>query len=144
MNYFSRFPKTIHLAHMNKPLFFIAVVGVISLTACTGNTSNANADQAILQARIDSLQRRLDDAYKPGLGEFMSGIQVHHAKLWFAGTAANWQLANFEIGEIKETLGDIEKYCPDRPEITSLPMIRPAMDSVARSIADENPSAFRN
>ena len=67
------------------------------------------------------------DNYKPGLGEFMSGIQVHHAKLWFAGTAANWKLADFEVGEIKETLDDVEKYCTDRPELASLPMIHPPL-----------------
>jgi hypothetical protein len=26
----------------------------------------------------------------------MSGIQVHHAKLWFAGDARNWKLAEFK------------------------------------------------
>ena len=49
-------------------------------------------------------------AYTPGLGEFMSGIQVHHEKLWFAGKAGNWQLADFETGEIRETIDDIQKY----------------------------------
>src|ERR1700754_811777 len=77
-------------------------------------------DSADLKAQVDSLQRKLDNTYKPGLGEFMSGIQVHHAKLWFAGRSANWPLAGFEIGEIRESIDDIKKFCSDRPEVSSL------------------------
>ncbi|MEO6833090.1 MAG: hypothetical protein ABI378_11270, partial [Chitinophagaceae bacterium] len=56
-----------------------------------------------LQNQIDSLNKKLADTYKPGFGEFMSGIQVHHNKLWFAGKNQNWALADFEIHEILET-----------------------------------------
>ena len=68
-----------------------------------------------LQSQIDSLQSKLNDSYKPGFGEFMSSIQVHHEKLWFAGINQNWKLADFEINEIKESLDDISQYCTDRP-----------------------------
>src|SRR5579871_2128140 len=92
------------------------------------------ADSSALQAQITRLQHRLDSAYKPGLGEFMSGIQVHHEKLWFAGKAGNWPLADFEIGEIKESIDDIRQFCIDRPEVSSLPMILPALDSLDAAI----------
>ncbi|MHA4812535.1 hypothetical protein ACX0G9_30865 [Flavitalea flava] len=95
-----------------------------------------------LQARIDSLQKGLDAAYKPGLGEFMSGIQVHHAKLWFAGKAGNWELAEFEIQEIRESLEDIQKYCTDRPEIVSISMIEPAIDSVKNAVQAKKTRIF--
>jgi hypothetical protein len=44
------------------------------------------------------------ETYEPGLGEFMTAIQLRHAKLWFAGKSANWDLAAYEIDEIKEGL----------------------------------------
>ena len=88
---------------MNKLLTLIGIVGLVVFGACN-SSGGSNGDMAILQGRIDSLQHKLDDVYKPGLGEFMSGIQVHHAKLWFAGSAGNWKLADFEIGEITEAL----------------------------------------
>lgn len=97
----------------------------------------------ILQSRIDSLQWKLDRGYKPGLGEFMSGIQVHHAKLWFAGAADNWALSDFEIKEIREAIDDIQTYCKDRPEVVSLPMIMPALDSVDEAIRDKNIAQFK-
>lgn len=118
-------------------------IGLAMLTACSNSGLKNSGDMDVLQARIDSLQQQVDNAYKPGLGEFMSGIQVHHAKLWFAGNAGNWKLADFEIGEIKESLDDVEKYCTDRPEISSLPMIRPAIDSLGKAIGAQNPAAFK-
>jgi hypothetical protein len=36
-------------------------------------------------------------AYVPGLGEFMGRIQVDHAKLWLAGEARNWELAEYQL-----------------------------------------------
>jgi hypothetical protein len=74
----------------------------------------------------------------------MSGIQVHHEKLWFAGKNENWKLADFEVHEIKEALDDIQNYCQDRPEIRSLPMITPPLDSVVSAIAQKNSLAFKN
>ncbi len=45
----------------------------------------------------------------PGLGEIMSLQQMRHIKLWFAGRAGNWRLADYEIGELKEGFGDVTK-----------------------------------
>jgi hypothetical protein len=128
---------------MNNLALFLCIINLGMLVACSSNGPKNSDDIDVLQARIDSLQQKLDDAYKPGLGEFMSGIQVHHAKLWFAGSAGNWKLADFEIGEIKETLDDVEKYCTDRPEVNSLPMIRPAVDSVGKAVRAQDPKAFK-
>ena len=50
--------------------------------------------------------------YFPGLGEFMARIQVTHAKLWLAGQARNWELADYELGEMKETFSDVQDYVP--------------------------------
>jgi len=121
-----------------KLLVLLSMVAMLS--ACGQRPDNTPQ----LLARIDSLQHTLDHAYKPGLGEFMSDIQVHHAKLWFAGAAQNWKLADFEIGEIKEALDNAKEYCSDRPEIKSLPMIQPAMDSMTNAVQQQNPQLFMN
>ncbi|HEY4062943.1 MAG TPA: hypothetical protein VGM30_13635 [Puia sp.] len=119
---------------------WIAILGLFFVLAgCGGQSKDPTAG---LQDQIDSLRQKLNNTYAPGLGEFMSGIQVHHAKLWFAGKSGNWQLAGFEIGEIKETIDDISKFCTDRPEISSLPMINPALDSVSAAIAHGDAAAF--
>lgn len=50
--------------------------------------------------------------YSPGLAEIMIATQVRHAKLWLAGEARNWELADYEIDELKEGLEDVVKYFP--------------------------------
>lgn len=97
-----------------------------------------------LQDRIDSLERKLADAYKPGFGEFMSSIQAHHAKLWFAGQNKNWKLADFEIHEIMEAVEDIQKYQVERKESQMINMIQPALDGVNDAIQKQNPVLFKS
>ena len=96
-----------------------------------------------MQTKIDSLQKQSLNAYRPGLGEFMLGIQLHHAKLWFAGQNQNWPLADFEVHEILESLDDIRQFCQDRPEVKAIGMIDPAIDSVNSAIQHKDPSSFK-
>ena len=96
-----------------------------------------------MRRQIDSLRQNLDNTYKPGLGEFMSSIQVHHAKLWYAGVNNNWKLADFEINEIIEALDDIKKFNADRPEVKSIGMIYPAIDSLNTSIKLQSQQRFK-
>ena len=52
------------------------------------------------------------EPYEPGLGEFMTATQLRHAKLWFAGKSNNWDLAAYEIDEIKEGFEDAARLHP--------------------------------
>jgi hypothetical protein len=108
--------------------------------ACN-NTTDKNQ---VLQTRIDSLEKKIAAAYKPGFGEFMSGIQVHHAKLWFAGQNKNWKLADFEIHEIMETIADIQQYETERKESQMIGMVDPAIDSVSYAIKQKNAALFNS
>ncbi len=108
--------------------------------ACTSQNDKVQK----MQATIDSLQKQIAETYKPGFGEFMSGIQIHHAKLWFAGQNQNWELASFEIHEIQEALDDVQKFCSDRPEVKAIGMIDPAIDSVNISIQQKNEQLFKS
>ncbi|AVF49533.1 hypothetical protein AL492_00275 [Elizabethkingia anophelis] len=118
---------------------FIAPI-ILTLSACNQTDSN----QQTLQNQVDSLQAKLNNSYKPGFGEFMSSVQVHHAKLWFAGMNQNWKLADFEVGEIQESINGIRKFCTDRPEVQSLPMIDPALDNIKKAIQQQNTTAFKD
>jgi hypothetical protein len=51
-------------------------------------------------------------AYVPGLEQFMNLILVEHNKLWFAAKARNWPLAEYQLGEIKEIMGDVQDFVP--------------------------------
>ena len=112
---------------------------LLGLLACSQPTDKINH----LQNQIDSLQTKLSDSYKPGLGEFMGNIQSHHIKLWYAGTNENWKLADFEIQEIIESFDDVEHFTNDRPETKLVPMIRASLDSVTEAVQNKNMAQFK-
>lgn len=117
----------------------LLVLLFIEIWGCGQPTKNSRN----LQNRVDSLELKLAESYKPGFGEFMSGIQAHHSKLWFAGQNQNWKLADFEIHEIMEAIDDIQKYETDRPESHLIKMINPAIDSINQAIKKEDPTLFK-
>lgn len=110
------------------------------LFACT----NSGTQPPLAQQKTDSLQQLPTNYYKPGLGEFMTGIQLHHAKLWFAGKNENWPLAAFEIKEIEEAIGDIQQFCTDRPEVKFIGMMDAPTDSLKKAIDRKNSVQFTN
>ena len=88
-------------------VFLFLIVRVTSL----GNEVQAirdknNREIAALQDSLKHTQAELVTAKEslPGLGEYMSTIQLHAGKLWFAVKASNWELANYELDELKETM----------------------------------------
>ncbi|HEX5024955.1 MAG TPA: hypothetical protein VFV68_06770 [Agriterribacter sp.] len=119
-----------------------AILISIAFTAGLYACNQSGPTNKLLQNRIDSLEQKLADSYRPGFGEFMSGIQVHHSKLWFAGKNKNWKLAGFEIAEIEEALSGIKKYCTDRPETNDITMIDQPMDSLKTAIQNKDPVSF--
>ena len=121
----------------------ISVLLSFALLSC----SQQPVKQQASANNIDSLAFRLEqlrEQYRPGLGEIMGGIQTHHAKLWFAAINDNWKLADYEIAEIKERIQEAQEIETNRPEIKTISMIYPAIDSVASSIKQQNLSSFKN
>jgi hypothetical protein len=53
------------------------------------------------------------EPHGPSLIDVMLTTQSHHAKLWYAGSARNWELADYQIDEMKEGLEDAAKLIPD-------------------------------
>jgi hypothetical protein len=118
----------------------IVILFVLLFTLISGCGENSNEE---LRSRIDFLEHKLDSTYKPGFGEFMTYIQIHHAKLWFAGENENWKLADFELKEILETVDDLKKFQSERKETQMVIMLKPVLDSVNLSIQQKNPALFK-
>ena len=117
-------------------MLFASVVLII-FAGC-GDSSNDK-----LQNKITMLEQKLDSTYRPRFAEFMTNIQIHHAKLWFAGQNENWQLADFELKEIEENIDNLKKFRPERKETQMVIMINPQLDSVNMSIQQKNPALFK-
>jgi hypothetical protein len=49
------------------------------------------------------------ESSEPGIGEIMVQQQERHIKLWFAGRAANWPLADYELDKLKGGFDDVNK-----------------------------------
>jgi hypothetical protein len=84
--------------------------------------------------------------YKPGLGEFMTATQLRHAKLWFAGKDSNWNLAAYEIDEIKEGLEDAAKLHPTFDGVPVAEMIKniisPRIERLEKAVEGKNSTQF--
>lgn len=104
---------------MKNPAFLwgaivLSLILVLALFACvlsldqqvqSISQSNGGALTA-LQEAVKRTQSEVATAKElaPGLGEYMTTIQLHAGKLWFAAKSANWDLAQYELDELKETM----------------------------------------
>ena len=86
------------------------------------------------------------EPYAPGLGEFMTATQLRHAKLWFAGKAKNWDLAAYEVDELKEGLEDAAKTNPVHDGIPIAEMIKntimPVLAEVDKAVEAKSSGKF--
>lgn len=64
----------------------------------------------------------------PRLGDIMGATQLRHFKLWYAGAQKNWPLANYELGQIKESFQDAMTYYPGLPVADMSIMAKPAAE----------------
>ena len=111
-------------------LYFGAVTIIPMLRFAQGKRMK----RIVLSAIIIATSAMLADAqpakepYEPGLGEFMTAIQLRHAKLWFAGKNNNWDLAAYEIDEIKEGLADAARLHSTFDGVPVAEMIKTIID----------------
>jgi len=75
----------------------------------------------------------------PGLGEIMTLQQLRHIKLWFAGHAGNWALADYEIGELNEGFEDVDKLLGGG---TVDKMVGAPLKELQKAVDDKNSTAF--
>jgi hypothetical protein len=90
-------------------LTFAAVLLPLTAVAQAPSAPPVSAPPAaIAPAAADTASK----AYIPGIEQFMNVIQSEHAKLWYAASARNWELAAYQLGEIKEIMSDVEDLYP--------------------------------
>jgi hypothetical protein len=109
------------------------LVACVSLAALTANAQNAPMPNAAPGAH------GMKGMEFPGLGEVMTLQQLRHIKLWFAGRAGNWALADYEIGELNEGFEDADKLVGGG---TVAKMVDGPMKALQQAIAEKNSTAF--
>lgn len=98
-------------------LWLIIIVLLVSVAVLYFRVHKLKAETAALKATA------------PGLGEYMTTIQLHSGKLWFAAKATNWELAGYELDELKETMEAAENLNEEKNGVK----ISPVLDSVLKT-----------
>jgi len=75
--------------------FLAAMIALVLLTP------NARSEDASAQSPAAG------EPYEPGIGDIMAQQQERHIKLWFAGRAGNWPLADYEVDQLREGFADV-------------------------------------
>jgi hypothetical protein len=95
-----------------KLLLLVAFAATMNLSARSQPTSQPTTNPPAHAARPATPAQDLPKTYLPGLGEFMARIQADHAKLWLSADARNWELADYELTELKEVFSDVQDLVP--------------------------------
>jgi hypothetical protein len=111
-------------------LFFAGLIGAMMLGTAAGAEDAAMPGMTMQETNAPMV---------PGLGEIMTLQQLRHIKLWFAGHAGNWPLADYEMGELNEGFEDVNKLLGGD---TVDKAVGAAMQALQKVIDDKNRAAF--
>lgn len=97
------------------------------------------APLAMAQSKLDAM--RSNEQYVPRLGDIMNAVQSQHIKLWFAGKAKNWELAAYELRQLKAGLLEAALMYEGIPVTNVTTMSKPAQ-SIADAIETRDTKRF--
>jgi hypothetical protein len=81
--------------------------------------------------------------YAPRLADIMSTAQLRHTKLWFAGESSNWDLAAYELRQLKASLVEAASLYPGIP-VTSITTMAAPVQAIADAIEAKDSRKFAN
>ena len=84
-----------------------------------------------------------NEQHVPRLSDIMSATQLQHMKLWFAGASSNWNLAAYELRQLKESLVEAASLYPGIP-VTNVTTMAEPVQALASAIAAKDTRAFSN
>ncbi len=79
--------------------------------------------------------------YEPRLADIMSTAQLRHTKLWFAGESSNWDLAAYEIRQLKASVVEAASFYPGIP-ITSVTTMSDPVKAIEDAIEAKSSRKF--
>jgi hypothetical protein len=87
-----------------------------ALVSCQPSISPSGAALGDLEAQLKASEAQVAaltervDALTPETAVLMAQVQIHHAKLYYAGHARNWELAAYSLHEINEALQAVQTF----------------------------------
>jgi hypothetical protein len=92
-------------------------------------------------ATAQDLKSPSSDQYVPRLGDIMSAAQTRHQKLWLAGKAQNWELAAYELRQLKASLVEAAVFYSGIP-VSNVTTLEPSLQSMSDAIAVKDGRKF--
>ena len=89
----------------------------------------------------DQKSANLQQGYAPPLNLIMVATQLSHFKLWYAGTAQNWPLANYELVQIRTSIDRARSLYPNNVQ-SNMMMMTPVADEVENAIKAKDSVKF--
>ncbi len=99
------------------------------------------APPAIAQSNQSDLGATTNEQYVPRLGDIMDTVQWRHIKLWFAGKALNWELAAYELRQLKAGLLESAVLYEGIP-VTNVTTMTAPVQSISDAIAAKDAKRF--
>jgi cytochrome c556 len=87
---------------------------------------------AVAQSRAENL---------PRLADIMAAKQWRHIKLWFAGRQRNWDLAAYELAQIKASLADAAILYSNIP-VNDVTVMAAPIQSINKAIESKDGTGF--
>jgi cytochrome c553 len=125
---------------------------ITALAACSPAPNDPQV--AALKAEVAQLKAQVAEAAPaapaaPELGQQMLELQIRHARLWQAGEARNWMLAQFQLAELRESLdgvvelnGEHAALQPNRLADVLPEHMGPALAALQQSVDKQDGAAF--
>ena len=89
---------------------------------------------------------RANCSYVPDLGDLMGATQLRHIKLSFAGNLKNWDLASYEVAQIRKSFEAAAKFYPEFQDVPLAKLVadvsEPALKEIDQSIKAKDGAAF--
>jgi ornithine carbamoyltransferase len=87
------------------------------------------------------LEVSASEQYLPRLGDIMNAVQIRHIKLSLAGKALNWELAAYELRQLKAGVLEAAVMYPGIP-VTNVTTMTAPVQAIADAIAARDSERF--
>lgn len=125
---------------------YLRTIGIVFAAVLLPFAASAQSPASPPAKEAPKATKDIPKAYVPGLEQFMNVILIEHNKLWFAAKARNWALAEYELGEIKEIMGDVQDFVPTFKNLPLADMVDAVITKevveLEKSIEAKNYKAF--
>ena len=92
-------------------------------------------------ATAQDLKSPSSDLYVPRLGDIMGIAQTRHQKLWLAGKAQHWELAAYELRQLKTSLVEAAVLYSGIP-VSNVTTLEPSLQSISDALAAKDGRKF--